>query len=146
MRADIAKRLYEYRKAAGLSQEQVANKIDVSRQAVSKWECGESSPDTDNLIALATLYEVTVDELLFADPESEKNEETSNDASSSECESDDDYVNISLENGVHVKDSKTGEEVHVGWDGIHIDNDKEHVHIDFSRLVEVVREFRKDQK
>ena len=146
MRADIAKRLYEYRKAAGLSQEQVANKIDVSRQAVSKWECGESSPDTDNLIALAALYEVTVDELLFADPESEKTEEKSNDASSSECESDDDYVNISLENGVHVKDSKTGEEVHVGWDGIHIDNDKEHVHIDFSRLVEVVREFRKDQK
>lgn len=69
MKIEIAKRLYEYRRASGLSQEQVAAKISISRQAVSKWECAESSPDTDNLIALAMLYEVTVDELLFADPE-----------------------------------------------------------------------------
>lgn len=69
MKIEIAKRLYRYRTAAGLSQEQVAARVGVSRQAVSKWECVESSPDTDNLIALAILYEVTVDELLFADPE-----------------------------------------------------------------------------
>ena len=56
MKIEIAKRLYEYRRASGLSQEQVAAKISVSRQAVSKWECAESSPDTDNLIALAMLY------------------------------------------------------------------------------------------
>lgn len=55
MKIETAKRLYEYRRASGLSQEQVAAKIGVSRQAVSKWECAESSPDTDNLIALALL-------------------------------------------------------------------------------------------
>ena len=146
MRADIAKRLYEYRTASGLSQEQVANEIGVSRQAVSKWECGESSPDTDNLIALAVLYGVTVDELLFADPESREDLQDGADASKQADCSGDDYVNISLENGVHVKDSKTGEEVHVGWDGIHIDNDKEHVHIDFSSFMKAIKEFRREQQ
>ena len=61
MKIETAKRLYEYRRASGLSQEQVAAKIGVSRQAVSKWECAESSPDTDNLIALALLHGVTVE-------------------------------------------------------------------------------------
>ena len=41
--------------------------MGVSRQAVSKWERGESSPDTDNLIAIANLYSVTLDELINGD-------------------------------------------------------------------------------
>ncbi len=52
MREETAKRLFEYRKAYGYSQEELAEKIGVSRQAISKWERGESSPDTENLIAL----------------------------------------------------------------------------------------------
>lgn len=47
-----------------MSQEELAQKIGVSRQAVSKWERAEASPDTDNLILLARLYGVTLDELL----------------------------------------------------------------------------------
>ncbi len=61
----IARRLTARRKQAGLSQEALADKLDVSRQAVSKWERAESLPDTDNLIALAALYDLTLDELLW---------------------------------------------------------------------------------
>lgn len=64
MKLETAQRLFEYRKANGYSQEELADKIGVSRQAISKWERSESSPDTDNLIALADLYGVTIDELL----------------------------------------------------------------------------------
>lgn len=59
-----AERLQQYRKKQGLSQEELADKLNVSRQAVSKWERGEASPDTDNLIALAKLYNITIDELI----------------------------------------------------------------------------------
>ena len=52
------------RAAAGYTQEYVAETLGVSRQAVSKWENGTSEPSTANLMALAKLYQVTVDELL----------------------------------------------------------------------------------
>lgn len=56
--------LYELRKKSGMSQEELAERLGVSRQAVSKWECGESLPDTDNLITIAKLYGVSLDELV----------------------------------------------------------------------------------
>ena len=65
MDTKIADRLQKLRKERGYSQEQLADELGVSRQAVSKWERGEASPDTDNLIALARLYEISVDDLLF---------------------------------------------------------------------------------
>ncbi len=64
MTLETAARLTALRKENGLSQEELAEKLGVSRQAVSKWERAESSPDTDNLIALARLYGVTLDELI----------------------------------------------------------------------------------
>ena len=67
MNIEIANRLVELRKKAGLSQEELAAKIGLSRQAVSKWERAEASPDTDNLICLAKLYGVSLDELLNSD-------------------------------------------------------------------------------
>ena len=72
MNIETAKRLYEYRKAHGFSQEELAAKIGVSRQAISKWESSESSPDTDNLIALAQLYGVSLDTLLMGENEPKK--------------------------------------------------------------------------
>lgn len=57
-------RLKMYRSHAGLTQEQVAEKIGVSRQAVAKWEKGESLPDIYSCIKLAELYETTVDLLV----------------------------------------------------------------------------------
>lgn len=67
MNLETANRLCEYRKQHHLSQEELAAKMGVSRQAVSKWERAEASPDTDNLILLASIYGVTLDELLHTD-------------------------------------------------------------------------------
>jgi transcriptional regulator with XRE-family HTH domain len=67
MNIEIANRLVELRKKNGLSQEQLADKLGLSRQAISKWERAEASPDTDNLICLAKLYGVSLDELLQSD-------------------------------------------------------------------------------
>lgn len=67
----MAQRLVDRRRAAGLSQEALAAQLGVSRQAVSKWERSESSPDTDNLIALAALYGVSLDELLYGEAASD---------------------------------------------------------------------------
>lgn len=64
MNVETADRLTMLRKKRGYSQEQLAEKLGVSRQAVSKWERAEASPDTDNLIALAKIYEISLDELL----------------------------------------------------------------------------------
>ncbi|MGM9544652.1 MAG: helix-turn-helix domain-containing protein [Romboutsia timonensis] len=64
MNLEIANRLQKLRKEKGYSQEQLAEELGISRQAVSKWERAESSPDTDNLICLAKLYGVSLDELL----------------------------------------------------------------------------------
>lgn len=69
MNIDVAYRLAQLRRDRGFSQETLAGQLGVSRQAVSKWERAESSPDTDNLIALAELYGLTLDELLKGGPE-----------------------------------------------------------------------------
>lgn len=73
MNIEIANRLYEMRKKKGLSQEELAEKIGVSRQAVSKWERAESSPDIENLILLSQLYCVSLDELLMNEPYTKEN-------------------------------------------------------------------------
>lgn len=67
MNIKLADRLVELRKENKLSQEALAEKLGLSRQAISKWERAEASPDTDNLIALATLYGISLDELLGND-------------------------------------------------------------------------------
>lgn len=80
----MAQRLVDRRKAAGLSQEALAAQLGVSRQAVSKWERSESSPDTDNLIALAALYGVSLDELLYGEAvDSTDNSQTDDEAQNS---------------------------------------------------------------
>jgi len=56
--------LKKLRKSARLTQEQVAEKLNVSRQSVAKWESGESLPDIENCILLAKLYNVTLDDLV----------------------------------------------------------------------------------
>ena len=58
-------RLYTLRKQKGLSQEELANRINVSRQTISKWEIGDSTPDMEKLIALGDLFEVSLDELVL---------------------------------------------------------------------------------
>lgn len=57
-------RLFELRRQAGLSQEELASVVGVSRQAVQKWESGASRPDIDRLILLADYFGVTLDDLV----------------------------------------------------------------------------------
>lgn len=62
-----ATRLQELRKMNGYSQEVLAEKLGVSRQSVSKWERAEASPEIDNLMALAKIYGISLDDLLNTD-------------------------------------------------------------------------------
>lgn len=60
----LEEQIKHYRKQAGLSQEKMAEKIGVSRQAITKWENGTGTPDIANLMAIADLFQISVDELL----------------------------------------------------------------------------------
>ncbi len=60
----LNEKIYYYRKRAKLSQEELAAQVGVSRQAVSKWELGDATPELDKLAALAKAFGVTADELL----------------------------------------------------------------------------------
>lgn len=143
MNIEIANRLVNLRKGNNLSQEALAEKLGISRQAVSKWERAEASPDTDNLILLARLYGVSLDELLQTEEEvlAAQQENTSDGAASDQSEEanaedmendgPEEYVHVGAR-GIHVKD-KDGSEVHVGWNGIHVEDKKgsgDNVHID----------------
>ncbi len=61
---DLAENLHAMRKKIGMSQEELAEKCNVSRQAIAKWEYGESIPTLEKLLFLADLYECTLDELV----------------------------------------------------------------------------------
>lgn len=63
----FASGLYHARKKSGLSQENVAGKLGVSRQTISKWETGETLPDIRQSKRLAVLYHITLDELVEYD-------------------------------------------------------------------------------
>ncbi|MBR0391710.1 MAG: helix-turn-helix transcriptional regulator [Oscillospiraceae bacterium] len=63
----LSEKLYELRKKSGLSQEQLAEQLDVSRQAVSKWESGKAVPESDTLISISEYFNVTLDYLMKED-------------------------------------------------------------------------------
>ena len=159
MNIETANRLLQYRKENNLSQEELAEKIGVSRQAVSKWERSEASPDTDNLIRLAEIYGVSLDEMLTgkktqAEPQAQPEPEPQADEAKSEAfEPDPDtnykrYDKVSFKNGIHVESKdgdkvhisykdgvnvyeKNGDKVHVSWDGIQVEeNGKNHIYTD----------------
>lgn len=139
MNIEMANRLYNYRKQSGLSQEELADKLGISRQSVSKWERAESCPDTDNLIRLAKLYGVSIDTLLNVDPDevitdTDEPEDTqsANDNSSGGANTESDYTDNNV-NGetvdglVHIKDGN--DEVIIDNSGVHISDGKDEVHI-----------------
>ncbi|MBQ7912321.1 MAG: helix-turn-helix transcriptional regulator [Clostridia bacterium] len=150
----LGKKLYELRKNANLSQEEFAEKLNVSRQAVSKWECGDALPDTENLIKISKLYGVSLDELVgntpqkqnreSEEPEQENAQQTSYEENTQstrkkgihideneihidvegKIQFDDDGIHVGGKNGIHIDDDG----VHVGGEGgIHIDDDGVHV-------------------
>ena len=76
----LGERLTKLRKEKGLSQEEVADKLNVTRQTISKWETDTSTPDFDKIVPLCRLYNLTTDELLTGnskceEPNSELSEE-----------------------------------------------------------------------
>lgn len=65
----LEEKLQLLRRSRGLSQEQLAAELDVSRQAISKWECGDSTPDLDKLRTICTYFGVTTDYLIWENEE-----------------------------------------------------------------------------
>ena len=61
---DLGENLFNLRKKKNLSQEEVAEKLNVTRQTISKWETGESKPDFDKIVPICNLFEITTEELL----------------------------------------------------------------------------------
>ena len=70
----LADKIIELRKKKGWSQEELAEKLDVSRQSVSKWESGQSLPDMNRIIALSDLFGVSVDTLVRDEPRASEEE------------------------------------------------------------------------
>ena len=68
----LSEKLYTLRKKSGLSQEQLAEQLHVSRQAISKWESGTSSPESDKLIAISQYFNVSLDYLMKEDNDQSK--------------------------------------------------------------------------
>lgn len=63
---NFSEKLLTLRKANDLTQEQLAEKLDVSRQSVSKWESGQATPELEKIVALSTVFNVSTDYLLKA--------------------------------------------------------------------------------
>ena len=143
----FGQRLSRIRKEKGLTQEDIAKRIVISPQAVSKWENDVSSPDILVLSSLADILGVSVDELLGRDAPAgqervrEERAETSETVDSEvvddeEKASDDDaevhvesdYAHVSFKGGIHVKDGD--DEVHIDKNGIHVtEGGKEKVNV-----------------
>lgn len=62
---EFEKKLFELRKQKGISQEELADNLNISRQTLSKWELGNSTPDMEKLILLSDYFEISLDELVF---------------------------------------------------------------------------------
>ena len=60
----IGEKIYSLRKSKNMSQEDLANVLNVSRQTVSKWETGESNPDIEKIVPLCDFFDISTDELL----------------------------------------------------------------------------------
>ncbi|WP_196599388.1 helix-turn-helix domain-containing protein [Pectinatus frisingensis] len=146
MNIELANRFVALRREKGYSQEVLAEKMGVSRQAISKWECGEASPDTDNLILLAKIYDVSLDFLLIGNSNTDnnnntvpqgKNEPSDDNDASSVCK----HAGIHMEGkngeGLHIDktgirmEGKNGAALHIDITGIHAqsENNKESLHI-----------------
>ena len=143
---NLPNNLYELRRRHGLSQEEFAEKLYVSRQAVSKWERGEAYPDTENLIAISDMFGVTIDDLLKSEnicegePVSEENEDNNDNDSGFKVnvgnkvkvnltggitvDDDDTKVKIDFDNGdILVDDEDCKVKVGLGHGGITVDSD-----------------------
>ena len=149
MTIEIADRLIKLRKKYGYSQEELADKLGLSRQAVSKWERAEASPDTDNLICLAKIYGVSLDDLLATDEDVEtivEEQVKSEDAKEEEepeeeKEVADEVVKDKVvidDTGIHISDDD-GSRISINRKGIHVfEKDGKQVHVGSHAIVGAV--------
>lgn len=72
---NLGERLFELRKTKNLTQDEVAEKLNVTRQTVSKWETNQSSPDFDKIVPISELFEIGVEELLTGKKEEKQEKE-----------------------------------------------------------------------
>ena len=118
----IGSRILEYRKKLNMSQEEFANKIGVSRQAVSKWELDKAYPDLDKLVDICEMFDLSLDELVNG---VEQHEESETDDEQS-AETSDAPVNVSdAEDSQDLPDNSDSETA-VQTDG---DSEKKQVRI-----------------
>lgn len=77
---NLGEKLFELRKSKNLTQDDVAEKLEVTRQTISKWETNQSTPDFDKIVPLCNLYEITPNELLMKEGQKEnsQNEQENN--------------------------------------------------------------------
>ncbi len=94
----LGDKLKESRINKGHSQGAVADYLHISRQSISKWENGNSSPDLINLVKLSNYYEVSIDELL------KENQDLKNKIEANELEIEDKYQKLNLSRSVSEKD------------------------------------------
>lgn len=73
----LSEKLKKAREQIGYSQQDVADKLNISRQSISRWENGWTYPDIENLIVLSNLYNVSLDELLKEDEQNNRGDELS---------------------------------------------------------------------
>lgn len=113
---NFSEKLKEIRKNEGLSQEQLAEKIGVSRQAITKWETGKGLPDVENMVIIAEIFKTTLDELLrdsaaIARQEEEKPVFTSETIYDIDCEK---HFDIHIGNAAAITlSSGTDEKLHI---------------------------------
>lgn len=137
---NLPNNLYELRKGAGLSQEDFAEKLGVSRQAVSKWERGEAYPDTENLIAISDMFGVTIDDLLNSDKiASDTYEEPKVDGDEEEQADEKegsfrvnvgDKLKVNLNGAITVDDDDTKVKIDLGKGDIIVDDEDGRVKVD----------------
>lgn len=140
--------LYELRKSAGLSQEEFAEKLGVSRQAVSKWERGEAYPDTENLIVISDMFNVTIDELLKSktiaddcgDNSGNTGNESGDNSENTDNESGDflhvnigDKVKVDLSGGITVNSDDESVNIDLGNGGITVNDDDGNVKVNLGK-------------
>lgn len=73
---ELSKKIYQLRKLAGMTQEQLAEKLNISRQTLSKWENGTSVPDVENVVRLSVLFHTSLEELLLEEENRVEEEKT----------------------------------------------------------------------
>lgn len=96
MKSTFASQFREYRKRLDISQEEIAEKLNITSQAVSKWECERSYPDMEMILEIASLFKISLDELLLGDASAEAVRELP----------DDDKLRVVLCRGKSVVDSR----------------------------------------